>query len=319
VAFGKFKNHAKTENEMITMQLTHFAKSDHIRWRPETYKGTEFSNWNKTSRWPTFKPSGLYFGFGDEYMDYRFKQAGDSNAQIIKRVHEDMITQRNWNFKHTLTIECNEDDIYVVNTIDDLPNPNFKSSLKTQQLAWLSRNVEEEYRKQLGKITGERLTNIERDELIEKIKMYGALEHYNDYHAWDELQENYKAVYVTQEFFDNYKDVYDLHMRQLIVFDTSIIVEKETYGELFNYKEYVLEFAPQVEELYDWNYAYISMYNYFYKGLISNEGINEFYDMLDNDVEFSMIHIKQSRINKLIKDRVSIEDMARDITERRFS
>jgi hypothetical protein len=293
---------------MVTIKLTHFAKSDFIRWRPETYKGTEFSNYNKTSRWATWKPSGLYLGFGNEYMDWRFK-----GIDAAARVHKDMITERNWNFKHQVTIECNEDDIYIVNTIDDLPNPKFDKYLKTQQLSWLFRNVEEDYRKNIGKTNGETLTNDERDELIQKCKMFGALEHYQDYHAWDELQENYKAVYITQHFFDNYKDVYDLHMRQVIVFDTSIIVESETYGELFNYREYVGEIE------FDWNWGYISLYNYFYKELMSNEIINEYYDMLDDDTQFSMIHVDQSILNKLTKDRVSIEDMARKIKERRDS
>lgn len=308
VAFAQSKNHVKTKDEMITIKLTHFSKSDFIRWRPERHKGTEFSNYNKTSRWPTWKPSGLYLGFGNEYMDWRFK-----GIDAAERVHKDMITERNWNFKHEVTIECNEDDIYIVNTIDDLPNPKFDNYLKTQQLSWLFRNVEEDYRKNIGKTNGEPLTNDERDELIEKCKMFGALEHYQDYHAWDELQENYKAVYITQHFFDNYKDVYDLHMRQVIVFDTSIIVESETYGELFNYRDYVGDIN------FDWNWGYISLYNYFYKGLMSNEIINEYFDMLDNGVEFSMIHVDQSILNKLIKDRVSIEDMAHKIKERRNS
>jgi hypothetical protein len=308
IGFGEFKNHANRNNDMVTIKLTHFAKSDFIRWRPETYKGTEFSNYNKTSRWATWKPSGLYLGFGNEYMDWRFK-----GIDAAARVHKDMITERNWNFKHQVTIECNEDDIYIVNTIDDLPNPKFDKYLKTQQLSWLFRNVEEDYRKNIGKTNGETLTNDERDELIQKCKMFGALEHYQDYHAWDELQENYKAVYITQHFFDNYKDVYDLHMRQVIVFDTSIIVESETYGELFNYREYVGEIE------FDWNWGYISLYNYFYKELMSNEIINEYYDMLDDDTQFSMIHVDQSILNKLTKDRVSIEDMARKIKERRYS
>jgi hypothetical protein len=308
IGFGEFKNHANRNNDMVTIKLTHFAKSDFIRWRPETYKGTEFSNYNKTSRWATWKPSGLYLGFGNEYMDWRFK-----GIDAAARVHKDMITERNWNFKHQVTIECNEDDIYIVNTIDDLPNPKFDKYLKTQQLSWLFRNVEEDYRKNIGKTNGETLTNDERDELIQKCKMFGALEHYQDYHAWDELQENYKAVYITQHFFDNYKDVYDLHMRQVIVFDTSIIVESETYGELFNYREYVGEIE------FDWNWGYISLYNYFYKELMSNEIINEYYDMLDDDTQFSMIHVDQSILNKLTKDRVSIEDMARKIKERRDS
>ena len=49
MAFSQSKNHVKNKDEMITIKLTHFSKSDFIRWRPETYKGTEFSNYNKTS------------------------------------------------------------------------------------------------------------------------------------------------------------------------------------------------------------------------------------------------------------------------------
>lgn len=305
MALGQFNNHAEKKNEMVNIKLTHFSKSDFIRWRPEKHKGTEFANWNKGSRWPTWKPSGLYLGFGNEYMDWRFK-----DVDPAVRVHKDMVTERNWNFRHELTIRCNEDDIYIVNTIDDLPNPKFNYYLKTEQLRWLSSRVEEDYRKTIGKPNDERLTKDERDKLIERIKMAGALEHFQDYHAWDDLQENYKAVYITQHFFDNYKDVYDLHMRQVIVFDTSIIVEKETYGELFNYREYVGDIE------YDWNWAYIGLYNYYYKELMSNEVINDYYDLLDGDVEFSMVHVHQSILNNLIKERVARKDAVREIEKR---
>lgn len=309
MALGKTNFHADSNNEMITINLTHFSKSDFIRWRPEKYKGTEFSNWNVKSRWPTWKPAGLYLGFGNEYMDWRFK--GVNKAE---RIYKDMVTEKNWNFRHKLTIECNENDVYIINTIDDLPNPNFEHGRKTEQLARLSSVVEKDFRKEIGKpdVNKDRLTKEERDTLIDKIKMVGALEHYKDYHAWDYIQENYKAMYITQNFFDNYSDVYDLHMRQVIVFDTSIIVEKETYGELFNYREYVNDKFID----FDWNSAYISLYNDFYKQIMSNDTIEEYWDLLDDEVKFSMVHVHQSVLNKIIKERVRVEDEARALTER---
>lgn len=316
MALGKSNFHADVKDNMVTIKLTHFTDTDHIRWRPERYKGTELSNWNKTSRWPTYKPSGLYLGFGNEYMDWRYQRDNVDKDFIFERLHKDMNTERNWNFKHELTLHCNEDDIYIVNTIDDLPNPKFNAYHKMMQLNKLSDNMELKFRKEIGKEELEPLSADEKHELIEKIKIAAALENFKDYHAWDEIQSKYKAVYITQHFFDNFPDVYDLHMRQVIVFDTDIIVEKETYGELFNYKEYVVEFLPEIEHLFDWNESYLYLYNYFYKELMNNERIERYWDLLDDGVEFSMLHVHQTRLNQMIKLRVEREDFMRQLRER---
>ena len=108
----------------------------------------------------------------------------------------------------------------------------------------------------------------------------------------DEIQSKYKAIYITNNYFKKHRDVLQLHMRQLILFDTNLIEETVTYGKLFDFMQFVSDrYQHIIPTRGDRNFLYAMMCIKMSKELVSNDDLDMYLDALDDDIDFDMLHV----------------------------
>lgn len=299
----------KGDTTMMKLQLTHFSNKARIEWRRKTYTGSEISNFKEgDSRWATLKPAGVYLGFGDEYMDWRYGFPLDLNAfhpQVIEsvqnRVQQDMIRSQSWNFKHTLTVNIKRSDLYIVNSNKDLPIPTYEDL--GPDLQDLQDRMREEYNEIHGETWSKEIQEQFHAEFMSVVMNVWP----EEIEMWDEIQSKYKAIYITNNYFKKNRDVLQLHMRQLILFDTNLIEETVTYGKLFDFMQFVSDrYQHIIPTRGDRNFLYAMMYNKMSKELVSNDDLDMYLDALDDDIDFDMLHVNDSVIHAIADKKQSI-------------
>ena len=252
-------------NHMIDIKTTHFGPRPQIQWdKTRKYMGTEAEGQQRGwQRYLTFKPGGVYLGFNNEYIDYFYgldseeairsaiEDSGNNIMEnIFNRLYKDMKDQRQWSFRHEVTVRIKPSEIYIVKSIDDLPCKDFNHAAVSFDAELQRDRIALRYKDENGKIPEgtdiEAVSKVIEDELVQYMK-----NRYPEYwDAWYEIQTKYKAMYIHPDFFDNNDDIYDFHMRQLILFDTSCIVEDLTKADMFDFASYVFEKLPEFDRYF---------------------------------------------------------------------
>tara|TARA_Y100000004_G_scaffold196180_1_gene265375 strand:+ start:2111 stop:2851 length:741 start_codon:yes stop_codon:yes gene_type:complete len=216
-------------NGKVTIQLQHHSPAEVIEWDRQQYEGTEYEN----SKYGTFKPWGLYLAEPLAYMNWRYESHATRNrADVIEWICNDELSG-NWLWVHTVKVKLDVKDIYFVRTRDDLPKLAHGAVVNEEfiqkEIDMIDRRLMEQDESGNYKYT---VTEVEQM-IDDRLKQIGALD------AWKDIQKKYKAVVITSEYFENDpEDPAYLHMPQLIVFDTTTIVDDITTGERFNFVNY---------------------------------------------------------------------------------